>query len=124
MLIRKTGRLLEPMFFYFGNGEANVFQAGLHVVAIVFSVFTFLGFTLYLIGRLWLLSPPLPPIGFLAAVVVTFFVVHLPFIAEARFMSPVIPLTTVIAVSTLSTLIEVRVRQRIKIRAHSLAAAS
>ena len=116
LLIRKIGRLMEPLFFYIGNGEPSRLQWAVHVTAILLTILVVAGFALYLVGRVWLSSPPLPPVGFLAATVVAFFTVNLPFIAEARFMSPVIPLTTVIAVSTLSALIEVRMRQRIKIQ--------
>jgi len=63
------------------------------------------GFLLYVVGRIWLSSPPLPPIGFLAAIVAMFYAINLPFIAESRFMAPLLPLAVIIAVATFLSLL-------------------
>jgi len=103
LLIRKVGRLVEPLFFYFGQGEPSILQSAVHVSTITLGALTLMRFVLYLVGRIWLSSPPLPLAGFLAAIVVAFLVVNLPLIAEARFVSPVQLLTTLVAVSAIAT---------------------
>jgi hypothetical protein len=73
------------------------FYAGFLGVVIVTGVLIFIGAWL-MNGRL--LVPPIVP---LAVIVILWFGAHLAFIAEARYMSPVAPITVVIAVAAWGT---------------------
>jgi len=112
LLLRKRVRLVEPMYFYFGDRQPSIFQWSLHVVTIFLGGAILLGFVFYLVGRVWVFSPPMPPLGLIAAIVVMFYLVNLPFIAESRFVAPLLPLTTIVAVSAFLTLLERRDRWR------------
>mgnify|MGYP006276803215 CR=1 FL=1 len=95
---RKAIRLLEPVYLYFDIPIRA--QIVVHAVTIIITVVVVAGFVLYLAGRLWLPSRSLPDVGPLACIVVAFYLVHLPFIAEGRFMTPVLPITIAVAVAT------------------------
>lgn len=106
LLLRKAVMLVEPMYFYFGDRQPSVLQLSFHAVTFLFGCVILLGFLLYLVGRVWVFSPPMPPLGLIAATIVMFYLVNLPFIAESRFVAPLLPLTTIVAVSAFSTLLE------------------
>ena len=105
LLLRKIVRLVEPMYFYFGDRQPSMFQLSLHAATMLIGGLVLVGFLLYVVGRIWLSSPPLPPIGFLAAIVAMFYAINLPFIAESRFMAPLLPLAVIIAVATFLSLL-------------------
>jgi hypothetical protein len=105
LLLRKIVRLVEPMYFYFGDRQPSALQLSFHAIVLLIGIFILVGFLLYIAGRIWLSSPPLPPLGLIASTVAMFYLVNLPFIAESRFVAPLLPLATIISVSTFSSLL-------------------
>lgn len=77
---------------------------------IAFTVLVLAAFLAYAFGRLW--GVELPKLSPVMWFVVFFFVVHLPFLAEPRFLTPITPAVIVIAVPTLLTLFLRRLRVR------------
>ena len=104
LLLRRMVRLLEPIFIYPELDIPPIALICIHYGSAVLALAIVVGFVLYIAGRVWVSHPPLPRVGALAAFVALFYVAHLPFIAEARFMAPVLPVTAVVAVSTLACL--------------------
>ena len=112
LLLRKAVNRLEPLYFYIGDRQPSIFQWSLYVGTIFLGGAILLGFVFYLVGRAWVFSPPIPPLGLIAATIVTFYLVNFLFFAESRFLAPLLPLTTIAAVSAFLTLLERRDRWR------------
>jgi len=99
LLWSKAGRLMQPVFVYpeqlpVGPARGLLhFYAGLLSVLIAIGVVAFLGAWL-LGGRRRVLS--VTPLG---AFVALWFLVHLPFIAESRYMTSILPVTVTVSVS-------------------------
>lgn len=96
----KAGRLLQPVFYYpdaFAPGPA---RTALHLLAGAMSVFLAVGILAFLGARILTNGQTLPDVTPLAVFVAVFYLAHLPFIAEARFMSSVIPVSTAVATAT------------------------
>jgi len=98
--LRKIARLLEPTYLY---PDAKIFPAQevlIQYSVIAFSVVGILAFMLYVFGRFWVSPPTIPPVGFPALVVIVFFLTHLPFLAEQRYLAPIVPIALTVAVPT------------------------
>jgi hypothetical protein len=100
LVFRKAIRLWQPIYAYpevFSPGPARFF---LHILAGGLALLILLGFVLFLGGRLFVSPPKVPDVTPLAIFVVVFSLSHLPFIAEPRFMSAVLPVTLSVSVPT------------------------
>ena len=105
LFLRKGARLLEPVFFY---PSVEIFRgqsALLHWFTIAMSGFLPILFAAYIFGRLWVGPPALPQVGAVAIFLVLFCLVHLPFLAEARFRVPVEPLLICVAIPAVFALL-------------------
>ena len=85
-------------------------RTALTVYTIAFTVLVLAAFLAYAFGCLW--GVELPKLSPVMWFVVFFFVVHLPFLAEPRFLTPITPAVIVIAVPTLLTAFQRRLRVR------------
>ena len=96
---RRIARLLSPTYLYREEWfpEFNVVYHGFSIAFVTVGV---LLFAAYVLGRLWVAPPEIPPVGVFAAVVLAFFVAHFPFQSEPRYMTPIVPLALVVAVPT------------------------
>lgn len=93
----KAARLFQPVFVYPDvPGAANV---ALHMWAGALAVVIAMGVVFYWGSMLLMRSSALPRVRTLAVFVAIFFTSHLPFIAEPRFMTSVLPVTTSVAVA-------------------------
>jgi len=106
LLLRKIARMLEPLYFYYGEQGASPLQFAIHLLAILFSIFLVTFFLLYLAGIIWRTVPNSHLVLFFASVVTLFYLVNLPFITEARFMTPVLPLTSIVSLYVFQTLLD------------------
>ena len=77
----------------------------LHTFSFLFSVLILFAFAAYIFGRVWTGPPTLPKVGPLAAFYLLFMAAHLPFLAEARFRTPLEPVLAAVAVPTVFYLI-------------------
>lgn len=104
LLLRRVVRLLEPNYIYPEQLPIPI-QVGIHFWSIAVTGVLYLLLITFLFGWLW--KAPRRPVGLdsMAMFVLLFYSVHLPFLAEARYMAPLIPPITVIAVATFFTLI-------------------
>jgi len=109
LLLRKVSRLLSPPPTQF-DALLPELRTALTVYTIAFTVLVLAAFLAYAFGRLW--GVELPKLSPVMWFVVFFFVVHLPFLAEPRFLTPITPAVIVIAVPTLLTLFQRRLRVR------------
>lgn len=107
LTLRKAVRLLEPIYVY-PEGVPNIMRMTGHILAIALALLTVFGFLAYIFGRLWLRRSELPAVGPLAAFVGLYYVIHLGFLSESRFMAPVFPITLVVAVATILQLVSKR----------------
>lgn len=108
-VFRKAMRMWEPIFLYPEVIPAGIGRTSIHFVTTVLALFVLLGFLAFLGGRLFTRPPQVPDVAPLAVFVLLFYVSHLPFIAEPRFLASVYPVTVVVSVSTLFALVS-RVR--------------
>lgn len=100
LLLRRLARLLEPTYLYRDLTALPGGQVALHYYAIGFSAVGIVLFGAYVMGRVWTGPPVLPPVGALAAFVLAFWLVHLPFMAEPRYLTPVVPVALAVSVPT------------------------
>jgi len=100
LTMRKVLRLAEPTYVYPNEVFAPEMLVILHMFTAVLSLGLAFFVLIYAIGRLWAKPPITPPVGLLAATTLSFFVVHIPFLAEPRFRTPVEPLVIAVAVPT------------------------
>lgn len=103
--LRKIARLLEPTYLYPDSRIIPAQDALIQYSVIAFSVVGILTFALYVFGRLWIKPPAIPPVGFSALIVIVFFLVHFPFLAEQRYLAPIVPIALTVAVPTAICLI-------------------
>ncbi len=105
LILRKTARLLEPVFIY-PSPEFFVGQSVLiHWFTIAMTIVVLVLFAAFVFGRLWVRPPTIPAVAPIAAFALLFGLVHLPFLAEPRFRVPVEPLLICVAVPTLFALV-------------------
>ena len=103
LLLTRMARLLEPTYLYLPSLPIRV-NVLLHVLLIALATVGALLFTAYLFGRLWVSPPTIPKVGAVAAVVVLFTLVHVPFATETRHLKPIVPLALCVAMPTAVTL--------------------
>lgn len=92
MVFHKASRLLEPIFVYpniLGPGPA---QTLLHIYSALFGLLGIIGVAVFLGARLFAKPPTLPSITPIVCFVVFFYLIHIPFIAEPRFLAPLAPI--------------------------------
>lgn len=97
LVFSKAGRLLHPVFLYPDVLPVGPLRTVFHAYPTLIALFLAIG-TFAFLGA-WMLhaSSTIPDVRAPAAAVLIWFVSHLPFIAEARFMTTVLPLTVVVA---------------------------
>jgi hypothetical protein len=100
LFLRRMVRLIEPIYQYPDFGGVRGANIALHVILIGLSILGVLLFALYLFGRVWVSSPVIPLVGPLAAFVMTFVLVHIPFATETRHLKPIIPVALAVAIPT------------------------
>ncbi len=105
ILGRKIARLLEPVFIYPEYNLPTGSTLLLHTFSFLLSLLILFAFAAYIFGRVWTGPPTLPKVGALAAFYLLFLAAHLPFLAEARFRTPLEPVLASVAVPTLFYLI-------------------
>ena len=105
LALRRAARLLEPTFVYPESLASTPAMLFIHWWAILLSSFGALGVAAFAIGRLWLGRDRMPPVGALTGFCLLFYALHLPFLAEPRFMAPIIPVVIVVAVATWPALV-------------------
>jgi hypothetical protein len=105
LLFRKAMRLWEPLFIYPEAFAPGIGRTAIHIAAGILAVLVFVGFVVFVGARLFTKPPTVPDIAPVAAAVCLFYLAHLPFIAEPRFMASVYPLTVAVAVATMVFLV-------------------
>ncbi len=105
LLLRKASRLVNPLPTQFDALQPEV-RTVLTVYTISFTALVLAAFLAYAFGRLW--GVELPKLSPVMWFVVFFFLVHLPFLAEPRFLAPIAPAVIVVAVPTLLILFQRR----------------
>jgi len=100
LIFRKVMRLWQPIYAYPEIVEPGPGRFLLHIFAGVLAALILFGFLAFLGGRLFVSPPRVPDVTPLAIFVLLFCLSHLPFIAEPRFMSAVLPVTLSVAVPT------------------------
>lgn len=99
LLLRRLMRLLEPTYLYPENFPIPA-QIVFHGFNIVFTISITTLVLVFIGGWLWR-SPAIPKdLGPVALVLVMYFAIHLPFLAESRYMAPMNPIAVVIAAAT------------------------
>lgn len=112
LMLRRMVRLFEPTYIYLVPNEPSILQSILHVVFMLTALTGLLYFLLYLFGRAWVSPTQIPKVGALAAIVVLFFMVHLPFATETRHLKPIVPIALAVAVPTFVVLTQRFLRKR------------
>jgi len=107
----KAARLLQPVFIYPDQVPAGPARTLLHLYATGAALIVLIGVVSF-IGA-WLLGGrrAVPPVGPVALMVTVWFATHLPFIAESRYMTTVLPLAIPVALGAW-WMIGDRVRER------------
>lgn len=109
LVILKSARLTQPLFVYPEILQPGPGRTTLHVLAAATNLLIVLGVIAFLGARLVGGPQSSPRVAALAVFVALFFLVHLPFIAEPRYMTSVLPISVSVAVATwLFTLKRVR----------------
>lgn len=100
----KAARLLQPVYVYPEILQPGPGRTLLHLMAGLLSVVLAVGLLVFLGARIAQgrsLGPgPIPNMTPMAVFVALFFVAHLPFIAEPRYMASVMPVTAAVAAAT------------------------
>lgn len=95
----KAARLLEPVFLYPGNLPVGLPRTVLHLYAGVFGALLGIGVIVFLGARLLAGSRAVPAVTPLAIFCLVWFAAHVPFIAEPRYLTSVVPVTVVVALA-------------------------
>ena len=95
----KAARLLEPVFIYPGHLPAGPARTLLHLYGAALGAIIVLGVLMFLGGRLMVGRRAVPAVSPLAAFVALWFLAHLPFIAEPRYLASIAPVTVTVAVA-------------------------
>ncbi len=103
LALRRLVRLLEPTYVYTDSIPISM-NVLIHYLSIFITSGVVILFLIYIAGRIWRLGPRIPNLNPLAAFVILLYLVHVPFLAEPRYMSPAAPVMIVIAVATLGAL--------------------
>ncbi len=111
LLLIRMVRLIEPTYFYPDWSSVKGANVVFHLFMILLSVIGAALFMAYLMGRLWIRPPAIPPVGPIAILVVLFVLVHIPFATEVRHTKPIVPLALCVAMPTLVYLVR-RIRSR------------
>lgn len=111
LVILKAARLAQPLFIYPDLVQPGPGRTLLHALAAVLNLAILVGVVGYLGARLVSGPHGLPALTAPAILLVLFFVVHLPFIAEQRYLTPVLPVSIAVAVATWLTIWQ-RLRRR------------
>ena len=112
LFLRRVARLLEPTYIYRDALSGHGLNVLLHWALIALTGVAVLLFMVYVCGRIWTKPPVVPPVGVPAIAVLCFFVGHLPFQAEPRYMLPLVPIALSVSVPTLVWLAR-RLRSRV-----------
>lgn len=105
LTLRRLVRLLEPTYVYFEQIPTTM-NVVVHYASIFLTLAVVLLFLTYVLGRVWRVGSLLPDLNPLAAFVILYYLVHLPFLAEPRYMSPMAPIMIVTAVATFGALMQ------------------
>jgi hypothetical protein len=114
LFLMRMARLLEPAYLYLPDLSTRM-NVLLHFAVIPLAILGTLLFCAYLFGRLWVGPPTIPKIGFIAAIVVAFVLVHIPFATEVRHLKPIVPLAICVTIPTAITLV-LQIRSRVRTR--------
>jgi len=104
LYLRKLARLLEPVYLYPEFDKPPGFSTVLHYSTFLLSVVLLLLFFAYLFAAIWRTDIGIPSLFPLALFYLLFILVNLPFLAEARYRTPLEPLLISISVVTASAL--------------------
>ena len=99
LIILKSARLVQPLFVYPELLQPGPTRTFIHLLSAAMTFLVASGVVVFLGARI--LSGPagVPNLTAPAVFVALFFAVHLPFIAEPRYMVPVLPVSTAIAIT-------------------------
>lgn len=111
LLLRRFMRLLEPTYLYPENFPIPA-QIVLHGLNIVFTLSITTLVLVFIGGWLWRSQAIPKGLGPVVLVLAMYFAIHLPFLAESRYMAPMNPLALVVAVATCGALWRLYVRTR------------
>lgn len=104
LYLRKVARLLEPVYLYPEFDQPPGFSTVLHYSTFLLSVILLFLFFAYLFAMIWRTNIGIPSLLPLAIFYLLFVLVNLPFLAEARYRTPLEPLLISISVITASAL--------------------
>lgn len=99
LTLNRIARLATPVFPQFSDVPPEV-STMIKFVGAGFTLGSLALFLAFAFGRLWLRPPALPSITPIMFFVLAYWVVHLPFLAEPRFLAPTAPLVTAVAIPT------------------------
>lgn len=96
----KGARLLQPVFIYPDQVPVGPVRTLLHLYATALTLVVLIGVVAF-VGA-WLLGGrrAVPPLGPIALTIVVWFATHLPFIAETRYMTTMLPLAIPVALGS------------------------
>lgn len=100
LVFRKAMRLWEPHLVYPELISPGPGRTLLHLIAGILAVFMIVGFFAFLGGRVFSSPPTVPDMTPIAVAALLFYVSHLPFIAETRFMTPIFPMIASVSIAT------------------------
>lgn len=100
LLFRRFARLLSPEFIYPDIALPAGYSTLIHFFSAAITISILIPILAYTFGRIWSAPPVLPAVGALACMWWVFALVHLPFLTETRYMGPLVPIATAIAVPT------------------------
>ena len=112
LLLRRAVRLIEPVYVYPDGPIPGPLRVIFHLFSISMTSLLLLGFVAFTFGMIWRVRPGITPFAPLALVVLLFYAVNLPFLAEPRFLSPMTPIVAVVAIPTLWSLLRLWFRDR------------
>ena len=99
LIILKSARLVQPLFVYPEVLQPGPTRTSLHLLSAAITFLIASGVVFFLGGRIMAGPTEVPKLTAPAIFVALFFAVHLPFIAEPRYMAPVLPVSTAVAIT-------------------------
>lgn len=100
---RKIARLLEPNFIYIDSASQPV-QTLIHVSSALFSLALLILVLAYVFRLLWVQESTPTQLTLSVGIVISLFLVYIPFQAEPRYLTPIGPLAVVIAAACIGEL--------------------
>lgn len=97
LTLSKAARLLQPSFVYLDQVPVGPARTALHLYAAALSLIVTIGVLVFLGAWAMRGSRSVPPVAPLALMVLLWFASHLPFIAESRYMTTMLPLSATVA---------------------------